>query len=87
MARDNKININELWEIQDFLGEWLGQYKQKDDDKVYEKDNNTLLSGEFKLDKKYSNGNTVLRIKLANGELKESTFFYPTGEDLQDDGW
>ena len=87
MARDNKINLNELWEIPDFLGELLGQYKQKDDDKFYEKDNNTLLSGEFTLDKKYSNGNTVLRIKLANGELKESTFFYPTGEVLQCDGW
>ena len=85
--KSRSINLNELWEIPNFLGELLEKYKQKNDDKLYEKDNKTLLSGEVTSDKKYSNGNTVLIIKLENGELKEATFFYPSGKILQHDEW
>ena len=87
MAKDSSINLDGLWDIPDFLEELLGKYNQKNDNRFYEKDNKTLLSGEVALDKKYSNGNTALIIKFENGELKESIYFYPTGKILQLDKW
>ena len=87
MAKDSSINLGGPWDIPNFLEELLGKYNQKNDNRFYEKDNKTLLSGEVASDKKYSNENTVLIIKFENGELKESIYFYPTGKILQLDKW
>tara|TARA_B100000945_G_scaffold319568_1_gene327074 strand:- start:2445 stop:2933 length:489 start_codon:yes stop_codon:yes gene_type:complete len=81
------INLGEAWEIPEFLPKLLEKYIQKEDDKFYEKDNKTLLSGEYILDEKYSNQNIILKIRLLEGELKESTYYYPTGTILCSETW
>ena len=87
MPRTYNINLGEALEITDFLLKLLAKYIQKEDDKFYEKDNKTLLSGEYTLDEKYSNKNVVLMIKLSGGELKESTYYYPTGDVFCFETW
>ena len=63
------------------------KYIQKEDGKFYDKDNKTLLSGKYTLDEKYSNQNTIFEIKFSGGELKESTYYYPTGKTLCSKTW
>ena len=87
MSKKFNINLGEAWEIPDFLFKLLEKYIQKEDDKFYEKDNKTLLSGEYILDEKYSNQNIIFKIRLLEGELKESTYYYPTGDVLCTEIW
>jgi antitoxin component YwqK of YwqJK toxin-antitoxin module len=87
MSKTFDINLGEELEIQDFLFQLLEKYIQKEDGKFYDKDNKTLLSGKYTLDEKYSNQNTIFEIKFSGGELKESTYYYPTGKTLCSETW
>lgn len=87
MSKSFNFNLGELLDVPDYLSKLLNEFIQKENNRWYEEKNNTLLSGMFELDEKYSNSNTILRVKFMDGFLKESTYFYPTGEVLCSEIW
>ena len=86
MPRTSKINLGELLGAPNYLAKLLSSFAQKEN-KWYDIKTDTPASGIYELEEKYSNKNPVLKAIFTNGLLKESTYFYPTGEVLCSEKW
>ena len=76
MPKSFSFNLNKLWKLPEPLISVL------EDSKYHEN-----FSGEIEFKEKYKNGNSVFSAFFDSGILKESIFYYPTGEKLCVEEW